>query len=287
MPEQFVTMLANIGRAAENAGPMRPSTSIRRRGDQRRNHRRAAVGVLSVVAAGALVATGALIGNHRTADYLPPGHSSSASPTATAGPTATTSPSGTGSPSAPTGSGTPPAAATTLSVSIGGLTGTTVAIGGNAIEFTVTVTNSTTHTFRDIAPNVAAGHCTCSDHPLAIAPNGTLAWRQADGTWQPIQYTHEAGGMDYANVQQVPGFTLAPGASRSFTFRMSFTAAPQVTYHNGQTSIDVTMVGLAGYSGSGPTLKLASPGTPGAYALVILGTNAEPAASAPIQVTTS
>ncbi len=92
--------------------------------------------------------------------------------------------------------------------------------------------------------------------------------------------------LDYVNARQVPGFTLAPGATAAFTFRMAFAATQQGTYHNGQTSIDVTMVGLVGYSAVGPIRPLFSPTDPGAYVVAILGGPA-PQTWAPIQVAMS
>lgn len=102
MPDQFATMLTAIAKAAEEASPMRPSSLIRRRGDQRRAHHRAAVGVLAAVAVGAIVATGSVLGIHRTANVspaTPPSNSTGPTPT-----TATPNAPDTASPSAnPTG----------------------------------------------------------------------------------------------------------------------------------------------------------------------------------------
>jgi len=174
-----------------------------------------------------------------------------------------------------------------LNVAIGGLSATTVTIGGNEIEFTVTIANPTADTFRNIAPVVSTGHCTCADTPVPTAPDGTLKWRQADGSWKTVQYVQEGSGMDYVNADQVPGLTLTPGATASYTFRMGFRAAQQPSYHNGRSSIDVTMVGLAGgYTATGPTAMTFPPG-PGTHVAAVLGSNPSPAASTPIQVSTS
>ncbi|GII25455.1 DUF4232 domain-containing protein [Planosporangium mesophilum] len=113
MPDQFTTMLTDIAKAAEEAGPMRASSLIRRRGDQRRARQRAAVGVVAAVAVGAIAATGFTLGLHRTATNLPaipPNPTATAPPTATAAPseTPTPAPSSTGSSQANAGSVTSP-----------------------------------------------------------------------------------------------------------------------------------------------------------------------------------
>jgi hypothetical protein len=49
-------------------------------------------------------------------------------------------------------------------------------------------------------------------------------------------------GTDYLNVTQQPGFSLPPGATAIFTFRVALDP-PQsgFTFRNGQTAIDVTV----------------------------------------------
>ncbi len=290
MPDQFKTMLTDVARVAEEAGPMRSSAVIRRRGQQRRRHQHVAVGALSALAVAVVVATGSFLAMHRSATTLPAGPVTPypTGPVATAHASPTPGASA-GSPSATPslGNGANPAAATGthLVVSLGGLSANVLTIGGPAVQFTVTVTNPTGYTFRNIAPNVSVGHCTCSDGPVRVAPEGTLQWRRPDGSWQALEYAGAGADPGYVNAVQVPGFTLAPGATASFTYRMAFPATQQGTYHNGQTSIDVTMVGLVGYSAVGPVTPVASPGTPGAHAMAVLGGLA-PQAWVPIQVAT-
>lgn len=260
---------------------MRESSVIRRRGDQRRNRRRAAVGMISILVVGGFAAAGTSLWTRPTASISPATPPSSTA-TATATPTPAESPSNSAEPT--TSANASPAPGSQLSVAITGLSpATSLTIGGQEIEFAVTVTNSTPQTFRNIALNLSAGHCTCSDsRVLSLAPEGALTWQQTDGSWKAVQYVREGGGMDYISVRQVPGFALNPGASRSFTFRLRLAAVQQGTYHDGQLPIDATIIGLAGYIAVGPVKMLASPGTQGAYAMAILGDN--PAASVPIQV---
>jgi hypothetical protein len=119
-------MLTDIAKAAEEAGPMRATSLIRRRGDQRRNRQRAAVGVLSVIAVGAIVATGSFLGMHRTDNNLP-----------AISPSTTASPAVTASPTVAASSATVPAATTDLTVTAGQII--TNGSSGN-IEGTVRVT---------------------------------------------------------------------------------------------------------------------------------------------------
>lgn len=285
MPDQFVIMLTEIGKAAEQAGPMRASSVIRGRGNQRRARQRAAVGVLSAVVVGAVVvgavvATGSFLGMHRTATNLPAA-SPSVTADATASPTTATSPSSTVSPTRPaTEASALPATATELSVIITGPTPTTImTLGGPEADFTVAITNQTERTFSKIVPIVYAGHCTCSDAPVPEAPDGTMKVQQPDGTWKAVFFDHAAGGADYlgpAGQMQTSAFTLAPGATASFSYRIGFNATQQRPYHNGALNLEVAVVGLQGYTGTGPT-ELAGPGT-------TLLAPWNPPASAPIEI---
>lgn len=190
----------------------------------------------------------------------------------------------TGSPSAETGDRGAPAGATAtaralprtfsssttirtgrLTVTITGLPANpALALGGAPLQFTVTVSNGTNQTYSDIAPIVALGHCTCNDSPMPVAPNGTLQQLSAAGSWRTFFLDHIGGGTDFLNVLQQEPFTLAPGTSRGFTFRISL-AAGQMGFHAGTTSITVTMIQLPAR-------------------LVIIG--AGPAATATVTVTT-
>jgi hypothetical protein len=83
---------------------------------------------------------------------------------------------------------------------------------------------------------------------VAPLPAGTLAELDpSTGKWHPVAYVTEGTGMDYllAPTVQQPPFTLAPGATASFAFRLAFAPIadqrPSVV-RTGLTSIDVTVV---------------------------------------------
>ena len=137
-------------------------------------------------------------------------------------------------------------------VAITGLPSTpALAVGGPAMEFTVTISNVSGQTYTNITPLVSLGHCSCTGGNTSPAPAGTLQLRQADGTWQTVQYVREGTGMDYLTQTQMPGLTLADGAMVSFTYRLSLNATQQPPVHNGGTIIDVTMVNLPDHTTRG------------------------------------
>jgi hypothetical protein len=124
-------------------------------------------------------------------------------------------------------------------------------VAGPPVQFTVTLRNGTTSTYRDITPLVSIGPCTCfSSQPVPVAPNGTLMeFDPATAGWRSVYYDKEGTGMDYilGNIVQQPPIALDPGTSVSFTFRITLTGwQPRPWLHVGQTSIDVTVVQLPG-----------------------------------------
>lgn len=283
MPDHFVNMLTDIAKAAEEAGPMRTSSFIRQRGDRRRNRHRTAVRVLSAVAVGATVATGSFFGLRLTADSRPAVPDGAASSTATAdrtaSPAATPSSSSTVKPTASAEASLPPATATQLSVTITGPSRRMVMpLGGKEVDFAVTITNPTRHTFSKIKPLVYVGKCTCSENPVRLGPSGTMKVKQPDGSWKPVEYSHPGGGMDYVGADQMPAFTLAPGATVSFTYRIGFSATQHVRYHDGDLEIGVLMLAMPGYTAVGPTLDAGG-------GITILGRDVSPLAFVPVHVT--
>lgn len=174
---------------------------------------------------------------------------STAAPTAVASPAVTSSPAVSGTPAPSTGAPSSAPGTGRLTVTITGLPADPVLVfGGQPATFTVTLRNGSGSTYRDITPLVSIGHCSCSTSPAALAPLGTLAELDpSTGNWRTVDYVTEGTGMDYllANIVQQPPFTLAPGATASFTFRLAFAslAAQQPSVvRTGQTSIDVTVV---------------------------------------------
>jgi hypothetical protein len=135
-----------------------------------------------------------------------------------------------------------------LTIRITGLPAAPIlAVGGPSIQFTVVITNGTAITYDDFTPIVSLAHCTCTQTPVPMAPDGTLAVRQPDGTWMTVFFDREGGGTDFLRINQVGAVTLHSGASISFTYRMSLNASQVATVTNGETSLDVTLVNLPAY----------------------------------------
>ncbi len=161
---------------------------------------------------------------------------------------ATSAPASTSAPSSPVATRTQPGY---LTVTIGGLPrNPTLAFGGAALRFTVTLRNGTDHPYRHITPLVSIGHSTANTGPARMGPAGTLAELDpATGNWRPVIYDREGTGMDYimAPIVQQPAFTLGPGQSASFTFKVTFSANQGPMWlPAGQTPINVTVIQLPG-----------------------------------------
>jgi hypothetical protein len=125
----------------------------------------------------------------------------------------------------------------------------TLATGGGWLQFTGTITNGTGSTAAEIAPVLSLGHCTCSDPDLGMAPLAQMqALDPATGAWHDIPFDREGGGMDYIGAVQVPATDLAPGATRSVTYRIQINARQPYPIHNGAGSIDVSIVTHPGQS---------------------------------------
>jgi hypothetical protein len=132
-------------------------------------------------------------------------------------------------------------------------------LGGAPLEFTVTLRNNSTAPYVNIAPHIAMDHCSCSSYSVAMAPDGSLELRQPDGSWRSVQYIAIGGGEDFFHVKQLDGITLKPGASASFTYRLSLkTPTPPTHYSNGTSTIqiDVVTVPQADFPGVIPPTKI-------------------------------
>ena len=149
--------------------------------------------------------------------------------------------------------GTCPASKYPLATIITATGSTSLALGGNPIEFDVTVTNKSNDTIRNVAPVVSLAHCTCVNTPTAMMPNGVLQlWDTSSNAWKTVFYDAEGTGMDYllsSSLNQVPGSDLSSGQSVSFKYRVRLDTASADTYltgkyhvTNGTSAIDVTLV---------------------------------------------
>jgi hypothetical protein len=138
---------------------------------------------------------------------------------------------------------------------------------GPPVQFTVTVSNGTSSTYKSIDVVVSMGHCTCNHSPVPEAPGGTMELQNtATGQWQSIFYDTEGGGTDYLN-EPVGTITLNPGATQSYTLRVALDSMSQLGggWFSGKTSIDATVEALPDHT--------------------VIGSS--PAASVPLTVTTS
>jgi len=190
-----------------------------------------------------------------------PAASTPAPGTAAASPVVAASPAASGTPAPSTGAPNSAPGTGRLTVTITGLPADPVLVfGGQPATFTVTLRNGSGSTYRDISPLVSIGHCSCSTSGASLAPAGTLAELDpSTGNWHPVVYVTEGTGMDYllAPTVQQPPFTLAPGATASFTFQLAFAPLadqrPSVV-RTGLTSIDVTVVTVPSGKTAGGTV---------------------------------
>jgi hypothetical protein len=162
----------------------------------------------------------------------------------------------------------PPAATPTTSAPVTGFLDATIGVppgaaqlslSGTPLEFSVTLTNGTSHAYTDITPVVSIGHCTCASGGAQLAPKGTLAYL-AGGSWRSTQYDTEGLGTDFLTDVQVGSVTLAPGATATWTFRVAFTPG-QSGYAAGRTSLDLTVVQLPAHKQIGASPAASVPVT--------------------------
>lgn len=252
MPDNFTTLLDDLARAAAQSPTLAPAAQVRRRGDLRTRNNRVVASVLGVVAVGAVVA-GSAIGLQHGGNHPTPASTGNVSvPSATPSTQPSPAPSATQSadavtpPSAAQSSAPPPK----LFVTISGLPqNPTLAVGGGWLQFTATVTNGTSSTAARIAPVLALGHCDCSNPTTADAPLGQMqSLDPTTGAWHDIQFDREGTGMDYIGAVQVPATDLAPGGTRSVTYRVRINAQQPYPIHNGAGTIGVSIVTHPGQS---------------------------------------
>jgi hypothetical protein len=135
-----------------------------------------------------------------------------------------------------------------LTATISGLPAAPVlAFGGQPAKFTVTLHNGSGSTYRNIIPLLSIGHCSCDliGGGWGLAPAGTLEELDpSTGNWHPVAYDTEGYGTDFLMGGVQPPFTLAPGATASFTFSLALAPlADQSPGHwlAGQTAVHVTV----------------------------------------------
>ena len=126
------------------------------------------------------------------------------------------------------------------------------------MQFTVTVTNSTTHGYSDIAPLVSMSHCACT--PSSLFPAGTLRELSSQaGSWRRVPYDVEGFGTDFLMVTQQAGIQLPAGASESFEYRVALNPATSAQVTRAMGSIDVTLIALPAHTQIGVSPAAGAP----------------------------
>jgi hypothetical protein len=215
---------------------------------------RLAAAAFGSLVAGTLVLAGCSSGGSGSAAGAKAPAMTSAGTPGTASPVATSA--ATVAPAA-TGSRSSKSAATGITVTVSGLPDQpTLAIGGSPLQFTVNITNGTSHSYDDVTPVIAMAHCTCSSSPIGRAPAGTLQeFSFVTGKWRTVDYNTVGSDKAYLNVVEQSPVELNPGSTVSFTFRVKFSAAARQPnqVHAGQAGLLVTVVQHHS-SGSRPVL---------------------------------
>ncbi|MGW2397652.1 hypothetical protein ACWCYY_14000 [Kitasatospora sp. NPDC001664] len=130
------------------------------------------------------------------------------------------------------------------------------------VTFPVTWTNVSSTTYASVEPVVAGREGADPTDAAAVAkqPTGTL--ERQDGTrWKQLPMLRIGGGMDYATTGQDAAFPLAPGKSRTVTYRMKLT--------NTEPGMAMRMAGAAYLPTAGGEFK--SVGNAGEWPMVGLG----------------
>lgn len=104
--------------------------------------------------------------------------------------------------------------------------------GGPAVDFTVTVTNGSQQTYRDVEPRLTFGECSLlpGENPPIGVPfpkTATLQERSpAASAWHDVDPVREGRGMDHlmAAFRQDRAAILNPGQVATFNFRVKLAA---------------------------------------------------------------
>ncbi|MFJ8040366.1 hypothetical protein ACIRBX_07640 [Kitasatospora sp. NPDC096147] len=89
------------------------------------------------------------------------------------------------------------------------------------VTFPVTWANVSSTAYASIEP-VVAGRQPADSDAMAKQPNGTLERKDGE-QWKQLPMLRVGGGMDYASTGKDAAFPLAPGKSRTVTYRMKLT----------------------------------------------------------------
>jgi hypothetical protein len=121
---------------------------------------------------------------------------------------------------------------------------------GSWVTFTVTVANSSTYVYQNIAPFIVFGACTCDPGNAGMAPHSVLqAWDPVNSVWDPsASVTTDDTGV-YKFERQVPFANLGAKETLTYLFRVSLGSVAHVPgLQNGTGTIEVFVVQLPGHT---------------------------------------
>ncbi|MET8627689.1 LPXTG cell wall anchor domain-containing protein [Kitasatospora sp. NPDC004669] len=106
-----------------------------------------------------------------------------------------------------------------------------VGLGGAPVEFTETVTNPGT-TEAPFTLRLNAANAAFRQHGAV-----TLEYRDADGTWKPIELAQALGDRTWNFTGQVTGLTVAPGATKTLQLRLATPGNNDLNGYNGSIKL--------------------------------------------------
>ncbi|WP_416876328.1 hypothetical protein [Kitasatospora sp. SC0581] len=123
--------------------------------------------------------------------------------------------------------------------------GQKVSTNGTPVTFTVTYRNTGQKTYDKLQPLVYTKEYAGTPPSEMVTMNKGKLERQDGGVWKEIPLAI-GGGMDYAMVGQQAQFSLAPGESRTVTYRMALDKL------DGPGTMPVSVQAVLPYDGSAP-----------------------------------
>ncbi|MFF2747978.1 hypothetical protein ACFVVA_20835 [Kitasatospora sp. NPDC058048] len=127
--------------------------------------------------------------------------------------------------------------------------GQKMSTNGTPVTFTVTYRNTGLKTYDKLQPLVYTKEYAGTPPSEIVVINRGKLERQDAGVWKEIPLGI-GGGMDYAMVGQQAQFSLAPGESRTVTYRMSLDKL------DGPGTMPVSVQAMLPYDGSAPLASL-------------------------------
>lgn len=102
--------------------------------------------------------------------------------------------------------------------------------GGDPMDFTVTLTNTTPTDIPEVRLVVSFGHCACGYPGASMMPEGTMRMLDPDtGEWMDAPYVVEGTGTDFLGQTLVPPFVLKGNQTITYQLEARMDANPDVT----------------------------------------------------------